>query len=400
MKTIVPPLAIHRAPALVKSQGRQFVFAPRANGFEVEVADTSRLRSANESRSKVVELALGIDLGTSCSKVVIGDPGWKGANYAVPYVGDPGNIAGWLHPTRFGSDKNLKMRLMDSPGNIRLQHLMACCLAEIIRRARDWFAGNGPADYQSCEIHWKVNVGFPGKSLTDSPLYRAYRKIAEIAGALAGQRGAVTLERAQKINTSTGRKRGSTAYSVELYPEIAAQLAGYIHSPFRKGGNVLLVDVGAGTLDVSTLILHENGGEQVVSFQVCDVKDLGVLRLYEERLQSLELKGKKQALRAVSRYQNGCTATPASIGEMLQKPSLEQADAFERVSEDFGERILETILSCAVQFRKLLKDSHAAAGVEPWEEGLRFFLTGGGSRCHFYSERIAGGTLEARLMPV
>src|SRR5437868_2619342 len=32
-----------------------------------------------------VDLVLGLDLGTCCSKVVIGDPGWKDKSYAVSF---------------------------------------------------------------------------------------------------------------------------------------------------------------------------------------------------------------------------------------------------------------------------------------------------------------------------
>jgi len=347
----------------------------------------------------MVELVLGIDLGTSCSKVVIGDPGWKGANFAVPSDGDTGTIAGWLHPTQFGSEKNLKMRLMDNPESVRLQHLLACCLAEIIRRARDWFVDHAPSDYARCDLQWRVNVGFPEKTVGHSPLADAYRTVAKIAGRLARQRGPITLERARKIRKETGGCKKRASYPVELYPEIAAQLAGYVHSPFRKGGNLLLIDVGAGTLDVSTVILHECGGEQIVSFQVCDVKELGALRLYEERLRSLNLGNSKQSAKAVSRYQNGCEQTPSTVEDILDKPSHDQKAAFERTSVSFGEQIMGTILSCLVRFRKNLKDAHDKRGIDPWGDTLRFFLTGGGARSAFYKTRVAGGELEERLIP-
>src|SRR5437870_825821 len=51
-----------------------------------------------------VDLVLGLDLGTSCSKVVIGDPGWKNKSYAVSFGNPDGDISAWLHPTRFGSE--------------------------------------------------------------------------------------------------------------------------------------------------------------------------------------------------------------------------------------------------------------------------------------------------------
>jgi hypothetical protein len=284
-----------------------------------------------QPQMRPVELVLGIDLGTSCSKVVIGDPGWKGASFAVPYDEAAGTIAGWLHPTQFASEKNLKMRLMDNPGNQRLQNLLACCLAEIIRRARKWFLEHAPTEYRRCLPTWKVNVGFPGKAVDDSPLASAYREIVRIAGVLAFSQGPLTVESAEKVRLRKRTKKLGELCSMEVYPEIAAQLAGYVHSPFRKDGNLLLVDVGAGTLDVSTIILHENGGERVVSFHVCDVKNLGALRLYEQRLQSLNLSKGQRAARSVSRYQNGFSETPEDLERIVSEPTREQREEFERV---------------------------------------------------------------------
>ena len=352
-----------------------------------------------QPQMRPVELVLGIDLGTSCSKVVIGDPGWKGASFAVPYDEAAGTIAGWLHPTQFASEKNLKMRLMDNPGNQRLQNLLACCLAEIIRRARKWFLEHAPTEYRRCLPTWKVNVGFPGKAVDDSPLASAYREIVRIAGVLAFSQGPLTVESAEKVRLRKRTKKLGELCSMEVYPEIAAQLAGYVHSPFRKDGNLLLVDVGAGTLDVSTIILHENGGERVVSFHVCDVKNLGALRLYEQRLQSLNLSKGQRAARSVSRYQNGFSETPEDLERIVSEPTREQREEFERVSAEFGENVLSQILGCLVRFRRDLKESRDKRGNDPWGDNLRFFLTGGGGRSLFYRKRVAGGRLEEDLIP-
>jgi hypothetical protein len=244
-----------------------------------------------------------------------------------------------------------------------------------------------------------VNVGFPGKAVDDSPLASAYREIVRIAGVLAFSQGPLTVESAEKVRLRKRTKKLGELCSMEVYPEIAAQLAGYVHSPFRKDGNLLLVDVGAGTLDVSTIILHENGGERVVSFHVCDVKNLGALRLYEQRLQSLNLSKGQRAARSVSRYQNGFSETPDDLERIVSEPTREQREEFERVSAEFGENVLSQILGCLVRFRRDLKESRDKRGNDPWGDNLRFFLTGGGGRSLFYRKRVAGGRLEEDLIP-
>ena len=378
---------------------KRVLFAPEVASQLSTAGGVGLERSRVQPQRRAVELVLGIDLGTSCSKVVIGDPGWKGASFAVPYGEEREAIAGWLHPTQFASEKNLKMRLMDNPGNLRLQNLLACCLAEIIRRARQWFLAHAPADYSRCELSWKVNVGYPGKAVDGSPLAGAYGEIVRIAGALAFSRGVLSVEAAEKVRQRKRAKKAGELCSMEVYPEIAAQLAGYVHSPFRKDGNLLLVDVGAGTLDVSTIILHENGGEQVVSFHVCDVKNLGALRLYEQRLHSLNLSKGQRAARAVSRYQNGFSETPEALEGIVSDPTQEQREEFQRVSAEFGESVLGQILGCLVRFRRDLKESRDKRGNDPWGDNLRFFLTGGGGRSLFYKKRVADGPLEEELIP-
>src|SRR5207249_5538831 len=120
--------------------------------------------------SRAVDLVLGLDLGSCCSKVVIGDPGWKDKSYAVSFGKADGDISAWLHPTRFGPEANLKMRLMNDPSSEQVRDHLACYLAEVIRHSRSWFGSNGPAEYRRREIRWSLNLGFPEKSVTGSRL--------------------------------------------------------------------------------------------------------------------------------------------------------------------------------------------------------------------------------------
>ena len=91
-------------------------------------------KNATEKPSAVVvsappvDLVIGVDLGTSCSKVVIGDPAWRDRYHAVSFSGSSKVIADYLHPTRYGDEHNLKMRLMDDPVCVRTQDLLACYL--------------------------------------------------------------------------------------------------------------------------------------------------------------------------------------------------------------------------------------------------------------------------------
>jgi hypothetical protein len=89
-----------------------------------------------------VDLIIGFDFGTSCSKVVIGDPDWQAQSFAVNFETPCGELSHWLFPTRLGTERNLKMRLMAEPNSEGVQELVAVYFAEVIRLAQQWFQVN------------------------------------------------------------------------------------------------------------------------------------------------------------------------------------------------------------------------------------------------------------------
>jgi hypothetical protein len=326
-----------------------------------------------------LELVLGVDLGTSCTKVVIGDSGWKNQSWVVPFNPALPGIAAFLHPTASGAERNLKMRLMDAPHDAHLRRALADCLAATLRHAITWFQKNAPLDYSRRTLRWNLNLGFPAKSLADSALKSAYLEVARLA-----------------VDAAIKPANGARA-TAELYPEIAAQLAGYIRSPYAKPGNLLLVDVGAGTLDVSTLILGQAENQDLVSFQVCRVNDLGALRLLQRRIETLNAQFPNRLHTRLADFQDGARALPDSVGELVSNPSPGMHEAFQSAGKSFSEDVLGTILGCLVGFRQRLKSCHANSGFDPFGQNLRIMLTGGGSRAQFFRNRVLDGPLEREL---
>ncbi len=341
-----------------------------------------------------------MDLGTSCTKVVIGDSGWQDKFFAVPFAPADGGISAWFNPTRFGPEANLKMRLMNDPELECVRDLLACYLAEVINHSRSWFDSNRPADYRGREIYWSLNLGFPGKAVDDSPLALAYRSIATVAVSLASCPETPSLELAARLRQHGPEgKPFIPSGRIELYPEIAAQLAGYVNSPFRQPGSLLLIDVGAGTLDVSTIILHQDHTQDIVSFFFCEVEKLGVLRLYEARQNVLGSIRPGSVKFPLDHFQDGSLPVPESLREMVKQSSVDLEDGFQRVSGAFAERIVGVALSCLQRFRICQKEIHASVNYDPWGKTLRFFLTGGGCRSAFYRDQLANGPLEEQLAP-
>lgn len=357
-----------------------------------------------------VDLVLGIDFGTSCTKVAIGDPGWLGQSYAVP-IGDGSGIAKFLRTTRVQiggrTESNLKMRLMDDPDSIEVQDLAALYLAEIVRESLDWFSAHGPRRYKERQPVWSLTLGFPAKRVDEEgALATAYNTVGELAARLGSSDLPLTSSALASLREVPEVGLGQQVISsnrFDLYPEIAAQLASYVNSPFRPtdNANLILIDVGAGTLDVSTAILHQSNGEDVTSFHCCEVGPYGAAKLMAARAAALEEVMPGSVKIEADQFQSGTEPTPESLLDFVgaSHPTDEMRQAFEAASINFSSQAINLALRCAMRFRKAQRDGHANASYDPWPGQVRFFFTGGGSRLGFYRRHFVDGPFEQELRP-
>jgi hypothetical protein len=353
-----------------------------------------------------VDLTLGIDFGTSCTKVVIGDHGWLGQSYAVPVGIGINGLERFLRATQVAEggtvEANLKMRLMEKPDSVELRDLAALYLAGVIRDSLAWFSAEKAGRYKGRTEVWSLNLGFAAKQNNDGPLAPAYKEIANLAAELGPSDHPLSIASVRRLRTAPAADspiRIIPANRIALYPEIAAQLAGYVNSPYRAQGNLILIDVGAGTLDVSTAILHGNRDEDIVSFHVCEVKPLGALKLLEARISAIEEVSPGSVPNRLEDYQSGTVPIPESVPEIIGRQRVNQTciEAFEKASSDFADDAVRLAIACASRFRKLQRDAHANASFDPWPGQLRFFFTGGGSRLAFYRRLFVQGRFEQEL---
>lgn len=350
---------------------------------------------------------LGIDFGTSCTKVVIGDHGWLGQSYAVPVGNDGSGLERFLRPTQVivgrKVEANLKMRLMADPDSVEIRELVALYLAGVIRDSLGWFSSEGSRRYADRQPEWSLNLGFPAKQIEEGPLGKAYREIANLAVRLGTSElslDVASLRSLRQNSDADSSPRTIPSARIELYPEIAAQLAGYVNSPYRAQGNLILVDVGAGTLDVSTAILHGTAEEDVISFHFCEVGPYGAMKLLETRMNALDAVAPGSVQIRLDHFQSGTKSTPESAASILGRQGKiprKYSEAFDAVSDDFADRSISLAISCASRFRKLQRDVHDNPAFDPWPGQVRFFFTGGGSRMGFYREHFTDGPFEQDL---
>ena len=223
-----------------------------------------------------VQLVIGLDLGTSTTKVVIGDPDRK-RFYAVPFLSESSNP--YLVPTAIQADdeKKVVIKTGDGPGflhDIKLDLMqgesstttvrVAAYIAQIVRHSIRWFLSVHADEYRDMEIFWTMALGLPTDSARQAELKHRFR-LAAITGAQAAisQEDSITIgkvgelkSRVEKdlitISANGGHSRfkelGSDAGVVEVVSEIAAQMEGLYRSQRwdSKKPISFLMDIGAG----------------------------------------------------------------------------------------------------------------------------------------------------------
>ena len=364
------------------------------------------------SPQSVADLTIGFDLGTSCSKVAVGDS-ILGSQHGVPFNTRAHGVAKYLFPTRFyeGADgislssgqqakfvSNLKLRLTEAVENhgdtSGSETDLAIYVALVLKHTLAWYEQHRAGDHRARARCWWLSFGFPAKRVDNNPrLHKTYQRFAGAAIQAVNSGEHITRELIQHCLGGTpldgDSKQVLSLDRVSFYPEIAAQLAGYVYSRYRTTGPLMLIDVGAGTLDISTLILHQNAHEEVCSFHFCEVAQLGAFRLYEQIHHALATVSPAAVDTLVSIGSDQDWHVPESAGEYLRAISVvtnPMKAAFHSTRETFALKCLEKALSNFSAFKQFLDQPFRDADQRPqaFRQNVNIILSGGGSRAIFY----------------
>jgi len=258
-------------------------------------------------RADTLDLVIGLDFGTAFTKVIIGE---SRARYAVPFeqrVATPNpyllpgvlTIAadGECHlgevPDAQAYYSDMKFSLLAQDRTVERCALVAAYLALVLRHVRAWFQSNLGDVYGRNRINWLMNMGLPSDPWHDRQLKELYKQIAWAAWELSVAPGKVTLAAARDAYRTDpkGNFNGASLRSPEqisVIPEVIAQIASYVRSPRREDDLHLLVDIGAGTVDVTTFNVHSEKGDDVYPIFAAKVLRLGTHFLLNEILVSTE----------------------------------------------------------------------------------------------------------------
>ena len=372
-----------------------------------------------------VQLVIGLDLGTSVTKVIIGDPDQK-RFYAVPL--SPGSENPYLISTSIIKDelhniiidtgdspnalRNIKLDLMESRSNEAIIHL-AGYVAQIVRHSIRWFFSAHADDYRGMHLFWTMAMGLPVDSARQPELESRFR-IAAIAGAQA----AISQESIAVVNLGVLVKQveedllnqevngvpscfeelGGDPGVVVVVPEIAAQVVGLFRSRRWERNKPIsfLMDVGAGTVDSAVFSLvdaMQEGKELAFCAFSCNVSELGVIKLHQDRVDWLQenlpddLPEREEVvafLANLKRFNGASIAVPGNIDDYINHVEIirgkSNLDPDRRYKHQLGDKVYQGVLRGA---------KRKSEGDSAWSS-LRTMICGGGARSAFYREYIQG----------
>jgi hypothetical protein len=360
------------------------------------------------------DLVIGLDFGTSATKVVIRDPFAAIGVFPARLNSARTGIDAFLLPSRVfrtgdaysltqGTHRitDLKLALLGCKAKSPVTEFNDCCafLALVIRRARGWLLSEHKDIYGRHALAWRLNLGLAARSYQDSETVTLFRRLAWAAANLAADPEAesVTVQKADRyrlasLSASSGKVTEQFEFAwcdVDAVPEVSAQLQGFMSSArwdWRSRPVMMLVDVGAGTVD--TALFHvrvPEDGQGVLTFYASRVESNGAMNLHRARvdwLQALVPVGSEHAtaadyLLSIAKPTDRLRPIPESVSDYL--PGYEIELEGKSVDDEFSTKRYRSQVAGSINDAKVGKGIPASQLAR-----VPLLLCGGGSRMKFY----------------
>lgn len=350
-------------------------------------------------RTEVIDLVLGLDFGTSCTKVVIRSPfGPRSGAVAVQWPGRNGDSSYlWptvLHENGYGEldcsprqDTRarytyLKIRLLNRGADDDAKARAAAYLGRALRAARRWLLDTQRDAWGRFRLRWMMNVGIPSAGYDDGAVRETFHEVAQAAWRLSLRRERPTVTVAvDALRVNDGGLDEIEA--IEVVPEIAAEVVGYARSRQRRDGLHVMVDVGASTVDICGFILHAPGGDDRYELLTALVEGLGVHELHLRRIRAIEESGVR-VRPSVRTALDPFAALPYPASEYVDDPSAFLRMKLARVDEKYVKECTRALMRVLVELKQRRYPWWFSHGSDP----LPVFVGGGGGRYRITSDVI------------
>lgn len=410
-----PPLPVIEPKAFTFNTGRPK--APAISGARDRIP-VGQIGSPDGSSREII---IGVDVGTSCTKIVIRDAD-LGDAFAVPIGRLAGKSAEFLLPSEIWMSKEGVFSL-DQPGYVFQDfktylvrqgdtafvpaegypettplEVMTAYLGIVTAHARSWAAETLGSRFRRRKVYWHANIGMPTNALQGQTSEAAFR-IALLAGwTLSESQTAPTLgEVRDALDTaycgiSTQEWKHDPWANDSIAPErvgalaeIIAEVVGYAQSKHRREGLHFIVDVGAGTLDLATFRIHQEDAIDKYCVFANRVYSLGAARLLRHRVKNINRFAELGRPGFAPMALDGI-----SIADGLERlPDLTQlmpgiAKNYER---NIDEAFSASVRRGSEEILRITKASRDPNAME-WRNGLPLFICGGGSKEPIYSAAL------------
>lgn len=376
-----------------------------------------RTQCHNKNQNTESEVVLGIDFGTSSTKIVIGDSGLEKA-FAVPFF-EANGIDEYLLPSRLyetngafslyrGTQvhRDLKLALIRKIGDASKQNLVIAFLALAIRHSRAWLFSNHQSTYATTLLRWKLVVGLPVAHHLNDEIAECFKEIADLAWLTANIEGVVSNATISQARAEAQLQHTNDTYSlsdnfalVEVIPEIAAQIYGVVSSGTFDPSRVnifMMVDVGAGTVDSSLFRVKNEHGRWSFEFYTSVVEALGAMNLHRHRIKWWE-----KALNTVKTRQASTLLQSLETSHYPTDRMIGLPESYKDYFSDVAELCSLTTLNPDAEIYKRVKtqvqshtfyrawNGHKTGFLNKNElEGTPIFFCGGGMRLSLYRQMI------------
>lgn len=372
---------------------------------EVWVSAGGRTQLSAEGHVGAVDIVIGLDFGTSYTKAAVGfrdkifPVTWEGVSLCQPSFLLPseyteladGSVFIGQHPAAGQDDirADLKLPFINPAVSSASIGRASGFVALVLRYVRAWVLHHHGSKLGRARLRWQLNIGAPSDGLENARLAQAYRQLA-----------ATAWQRSLEANPQRLANSGTEPWSentglqdlvdLQVRPEFVAQMAGYMQSPQRQRGLHALVDVGGGTLDVVTFIVHQVDDDDTFPFLVPQVHALGTHGLIQNRFAGIDGAASTLAvdeLAPIASAPEFAQATGLAATHVAGRDALFKAEV---------QRVIRAVLDTTKNRRYRLSDA--------WRTGVRTFFTGGGSKFELYRDAVTTAKVPSekglQLMPL
>jgi hypothetical protein len=378
-------------------------------------------RQLSTSPEDETDLILGLDFGTSSTKMVIRD---AFTSFVFPVVVKPSGMGlerflsvscVFLNEGMFSLSgpgvrlDNLKLSLLSAKASYPVTEFNHCCayLALMIRLARGWFLFKHEAIYKNHKLNWYVNIGLAASSYQDEDKVQLFRRLAWAAANLASDKDypEITQDAVDKyrqlsrnlIDQASTHELAEIEFlpsNVGVIPEVAAQIQGFMNSSrwdWKNRPIMMLVDVGAGTVDAA--LFHVNSTDKKLTFYSSRVEPNGAMNLHRDRVLWLsngvpnesEFSLVHDYLKLIANSTGRLLPIPNDVTDYLPGYSIVKIKC--NVDDTFRIQKYRTQVAGSINEAKIRKGLGANGSHQLL--GIPLLLCGGGSRLPIYST-IAG----------